>query len=689
MSSDEEMSDATAASSSDDGEPVEVAVLSRSRRSSAGTRMTDLVGKAAADDEAFWGHKTWAEEGGFGRSGGGGSDSGSGGSSDDSDEASLSSGAGSYRLSEDDEEDRVDRFDSDFDESEDEADEEEETRRVAAREKQVRLEERRAKSKKRAGVYRDIAASAGRELMKSKMAKAAKKGGKKVRTGMGDGVNEGLMLNFPGADAPGGAVAAVPLVPGAAPAVAVTVAYAAPAAVTSAAATAAPAPGVSEMPKPRSRQTRYRKGQTAGKRSLRTATLAKTIETAASAKAASKETAKRQAKIASRERANPKKRKFTQEELLIEAANVTEPENSRWLLSRKRAMQQAEILHGNRHGPGGKGTGNKAAKVISKFNSRRGCYNTITFPEMDLIPEIFTRGGSKRARALSGSSEDHISESGSAAAERIGARAKADACAITGKKARYRCPKTLLGYHDLNAFKELRRRLAKGELKLALKGEGKGQARAPIAEGMDECAVRIRARIEKRSGGKLLATAIVPTEAVVVHVRQTIETEQKATANSANPREQGLKAESLDAAVNGPAPDLELISSFGLEAARVAATAAAKAVVEAAPTQNLSNGRGNPQSNAAEERRRRHVTIAAVTSAAVNAAIRAATPPRERKADGAATPPRPDPAVSSTATKDNMSKVATSPITICQLALRKYRKMSEDDRSDKRGNSTN
>ena len=117
--------------------------------------------------------------------------------------------------------------------------------------------------------------------------------------------------------------------------------------------------------------------------------------------------------------------------------------------------------------------------------------------------------------------------------------------------------------------------------------------------------------------------------------------------------------------------------------------AAAKAVVEAAPTQNLSNGRGNPQSNAAEERRRRHVTIAAVTSAAVNAAIRAATPPRERKADGAATPPRPDPAVSSTATKDNMSKVATSPITICQLALRKYRKMSEDDRSDKRGNSTN
>ena len=56
----------SASSSEDDDEPVEAAVLSRSRRTTAGTRMTNLVGKAAEADEAFWSHRTWDEEGGFG-----------------------------------------------------------------------------------------------------------------------------------------------------------------------------------------------------------------------------------------------------------------------------------------------------------------------------------------------------------------------------------------------------------------------------------------------------------------------------------------------------------------------------------------------------------------------------------------------------------------------------------------------
>merc|ERR1712157_238201 len=42
-------------------------------------------------------------------------------------------------------------------------------------------------------------------------------------------------------------------------------------------------------------------------------------------------------------------------------------------------------------------------------------------------------------------------------------RKKANTCVITGKKARYRDPKTKMGYHDLSAFKELRRRSEAGE----------------------------------------------------------------------------------------------------------------------------------------------------------------------------------------------------------------------------------
>eukprot|EP00566_Odontella_aurita_P024303 CAMPEP_0113567582 /NCGR_PEP_ID=MMETSP0015_2-20120614/23353_1 /TAXON_ID=2838 /ORGANISM="Odontella" /LENGTH=104 /DNA_ID=CAMNT_0000469987 /DNA_START=205 /DNA_END=515 /DNA_ORIENTATION=- /assembly_acc=CAM_ASM_000160 len=104
------MSDVESASSSSSGPPVPAAVLSRSRRSTAGTRMTSLVGKAKETDDSFWGHSTWGEQAG---------------SSDEE------SGASSFRESDEDEEDRVDRFDSDFDDSESEEDEEAEGEKVA------------------------------------------------------------------------------------------------------------------------------------------------------------------------------------------------------------------------------------------------------------------------------------------------------------------------------------------------------------------------------------------------------------------------------------------------------------------------------------------------------------------------------------------------------------------------------
>ncbi|KAL7448143.1 hypothetical protein ACHAWC_000388, partial [Mediolabrus comicus] len=84
---------------------VKAAVLERSRRSTAGKRMSSLVGKAQEDDDTFWSHSIWSE-------GGGGFSSGS-----DSDSAS-SDGEGSFRMSDEESAAAEDQFDSDFDESE-------------------------------------------------------------------------------------------------------------------------------------------------------------------------------------------------------------------------------------------------------------------------------------------------------------------------------------------------------------------------------------------------------------------------------------------------------------------------------------------------------------------------------------------------------------------------------------------
>ncbi|EJK54321.1 hypothetical protein THAOC_26063, partial [Thalassiosira oceanica] len=83
---------------------VKAAVLERSRRSTAGKRMSSLVGKAQEDDDTFWTHSIWSETGGGFSKGG--------------DSSSESEGEGSYRISDDDSGAGVDQFDSDFGESE-------------------------------------------------------------------------------------------------------------------------------------------------------------------------------------------------------------------------------------------------------------------------------------------------------------------------------------------------------------------------------------------------------------------------------------------------------------------------------------------------------------------------------------------------------------------------------------------
>jgi len=67
------------------------AVVERSRRLTAGKRMSSLVGEALDNDETFWNHETWAEDG---------------------------EDAESFRESDEDSDVRKDEFDSDFNDSE-------------------------------------------------------------------------------------------------------------------------------------------------------------------------------------------------------------------------------------------------------------------------------------------------------------------------------------------------------------------------------------------------------------------------------------------------------------------------------------------------------------------------------------------------------------------------------------------
>lgn len=119
----------------------------------------------------------------------------------------------------------------------------------------------------------------------------------------------------------------------------------------------------------------------------------------------------------------------TQEELLLEAVHETEPSNERWLLTRKRLLQDVEEsqhridrLHQRLKG-----------RVIERFVSRRGYMNVVSFPEMDHVPHLLTKSTAQLPPDPT-------------------------YCVITGKRARYWDPLTKQGYYDLSAFMEIRKR---------------------------------------------------------------------------------------------------------------------------------------------------------------------------------------------------------------------------------------
>jgi len=361
--------------------------------------MSTLVGQAVEDDDTFWNHSTWDDEkGGFG---------------EESD--------GSFRESDEDEENCKDAFDSDFNDSESDADDDKAGEaKVCGEEEDLRREEKKEEGMKKRGVYKDPSAekkssnamTAGRELLQKRKGVGARKKALK-----GEGINAGLVLNFPGAPPLARSFAkklGTIVVPGKTPK------------------TLPPRQGNRSKILKSTGLTKIR----GAKRSLRASTITTSIQANAARKAARAVANTSSSKVRVQ-------RNFTQEELILEALQDTEAENERWILSRKRILDeehQAELKK--------KLLGQNASKgkIIRKSYSRRGCYNTITFPDMDHVPEIFTRSQEAKHSTVS-----------------IDERKKVNMCIITGKVARYRDPKTMKPYHDLAAFKVLRKRFEAGE----------------------------------------------------------------------------------------------------------------------------------------------------------------------------------------------------------------------------------
>jgi len=439
--------------------------------------MASLVGKAQEDDDTFWSHSIWSEAGGgFSSRGsrkrrredGGESSSSSGSEGGSGGEDSASDGEGSFRMSDEDSAAAVDQFDSDFDESE--SDEDEDGHDEVEEEQELRAEERREAASKRKKNQRLGAAplkssSAGRELMKKRTGKMTRRGP------LGEGWNEGLVLNWP------------PQPPGGAALGAAKLAAAAPSQAKILDPKLMAIPGAHpDQSIPPATQTRPQKNQSQPTSHIDTKQIAKQpprpppirhLRPGAAPMPIIKPTSaklKQQRQTATVERKKAPRRQLTQEELILECIKSTETENAKWLIGRKRSKQ--EVAQSEKAAGAKKSSLNQ--KPISRFYSRRGCPNTLTFMDMDHLPEVLTRrhatagnlGQSSITRASPKRRRlDSITSETSASVPN--AEKSHEKCIITGKIARYRDPKTMLGYHDLDAYKELRRRVESGELNIS------------------------------------------------------------------------------------------------------------------------------------------------------------------------------------------------------------------------------
>ena len=446
------------------------AVMERERRATAGKRMTFLAGQELENDEAFWTHDTWQED----------------------NESFHSSDAASSA--------EEDVFDSDFDESENEDDVIANEEMVgAAMEREIEQEERDHNNynKKRGSAYTEVSNKLGPKK------KAMGSGGRRPGTGpngkriVGDGLNAGIVLNVPPQyqknnlsrlSKPLHTPAVVPIVPQQQPLLCTTTPSSESIQIEATRSTHIPDPKLhvaldinsttpttatiatdttlnasaqtSLLPRPdttvsfqlhsssptnkKKREsgptlaaTRIRRSSHENKitplENIRSRKSIKTIDKLNNEKSPPATNGLKRGKQA-----------FTQEELLLEAVQATEPENERWILGQKRNQAIRDDIETQLRNSQ---SSDKNTKVIEKYVSRRGYFNTITFPDMDHIPNIL-----QRRRSLSTSSSEQQSKQ------------TKPLCIITGKVAKFRDPKTGHGYFDIEAFRELRRRYEAKEL---------------------------------------------------------------------------------------------------------------------------------------------------------------------------------------------------------------------------------
>jgi YL1 nuclear protein C-terminal domain/YL1 nuclear protein len=464
--------------SDDDDSDVEVvaAVTQRSRRETAGKRMTSLVGEALEQDSQFWNHETWNE-----------------------DDSEIDSANASFHSSDENSEQARDEFDSDFDASEDddastnqnESLNDAQHKRHAVKlsaDDAIRKEERQSKQAARA--KRTASAMSGPGAFRKRKGPGKRAGRAKndklhassgapgivVRQKriLGDGLNSGIVLGqLPPPESllpftTQSIVTSRPLPTMKPSPIAGEVDQSSPSIPTATddkrpgkplvngidltlqeASTLAEEPTELSPKKVEPKTSRKRPTSSAISPSSSTGRTRRSPAKKVGRVESASDLETDHASDGDNKGTRKRRREFTQEELLVEAVQTTEPENKRWLLARVRIRDQAtkdssSMQPATRDGASaGKISfgGSHSGMLVERYTSRRGYLNTVHFPEMDHVPAIFQHQSHQRR-------VDPLLSSCPAAT----------ACVVTGKTGRYRDPATGFHYHDASAYAEIQRR---------------------------------------------------------------------------------------------------------------------------------------------------------------------------------------------------------------------------------------
>lgn len=453
-----------------------MSVVNRERRQNAGKRMAIMGKKLEEEDDAFWGHETWADD--------------------------VDSGNESFHESDEDSALKKDIFDSDFNDSESD-NEDDELAAGEAAERELRKSER---TKRRQNSNNNAYKNEGADfhtLGGHKRRRGVSGGSKRA---IGEGFNSGIVLNMPPESfnsllysaSISAKLNALQQLTQAQRSISlhsttdtvtdtkttsttnennfskqkVQSSMSLPPTTTHSATKPKKTPASAGKPTRSSRVLLRELRSTDRARKLRETFRAPSrrgnlslSHTSSARKASSGDSSDTVSRLSA---AAAKQKRYAQEELLLEAVHQTEPENQRWLHGRKRVQDQ----YNRDKDSNGCGLRDKyrGKKIIHKFHSRRGCLITLTFPEMDSVPEILTRRQQsikhQHQQVLNKQQESSqlkpLTPSSSSKEISQPQQQQMSRCVITGKIGKYKDPLTNYSYHDLAAFKVLRRKHKNG-----------------------------------------------------------------------------------------------------------------------------------------------------------------------------------------------------------------------------------